>query len=239
MTRKFILALAARRRHRCWRVSGTARARARSTIPTRSRSEHGHQDASMSSTPPRRSLTAAGSDCASGGRRLHAELHLLDRRRRAALDVTLTAGRVAGGLHGAALQVHADDWERVHRWWSGTQCGVGSWHLRHGRQLILVPPASRRRDGSERRHASPGPARSARASATSPPARAMERGGRATGSYLDGIDQGLDGPGSGFDVPVDSLSEVAQRTARGRDAAATRGRCRPQVTSPSTGSTAS
>jgi hypothetical protein len=42
--------------------------------------------------------------------------------------------------------------------------------------------------------------------------------------YLDGIDQGLYGPGSGFDVPVDALSEGSHTvTARGRDAAGNEG----------------
>ena len=42
--------------------------------------------------------------------------------------------------------------------------------------------------------------------------------------YLDGIDQGLYGSGSGFDVPVDTLSEGSHTvTARGRDAAGNEG----------------
>lgn len=42
--------------------------------------------------------------------------------------------------------------------------------------------------------------------------------------YVDGIDQGLYGPGSGFDVSVDTLSEGSHTvTARGRDAAGNEG----------------
>ena len=133
-------------------------------------------------------------------------------------SVTLTASGVPAGLHGAALQVHDDHRERVHRWWDRHQCGVGSCTFEMDATTASACTVADETAPSAATVSGPGKVgpsvRHFTASATDGAGVVSYR------FYLDGVDQGLVSPGAGYDVAVDSLSEGSHTlTARGRDAA--------------------